>query len=74
VARRHPDLLQQRLNRAVSSFGADVAEKLKGRVGQAEAQLRAPFDRLLREVAAAMGLPPLVPIDESPLPNGARPD
>jgi hypothetical protein len=74
VARRHPDLLQQQLNRAVSRFGADVAEKLRGRVGQPEAQLRAPFDRLLRNAAAAMGLPPLVPIDESPLPNGARPD
>jgi Type ISP C-terminal specificity domain/Eco57I restriction-modification methylase/N-6 DNA Methylase len=74
VARRHPDLLQQQLNRAVSRFGADVAEKLRGQVGQPEAQLRAPFDRLLRNVAAAMGLPPLVPIDESPLPNGARLD
>jgi hypothetical protein len=74
VARRHPDLLQQQLNHAVSGFGTDVAEKLRGREGQPEAQLRAPFDRLLREVAAAMGLPPLVPIDESPLPNGARPD
>jgi hypothetical protein len=74
VVRRHPDLLQQQLNQAVSRFGADVAEKLRGREGQVEAQLRAPFDRLLREVAAAMGLPPLVPVDESPLPNGARPD
>jgi hypothetical protein len=74
VVRRHPDLLQQQLNQAVSRLGADVAEKLRGREGQPEAQLRAPFDRLLREVAATVGLPPLVPVDESPLPNGARPD
>ncbi|GIF49195.1 hypothetical protein Afe04nite_37340 [Asanoa ferruginea] len=57
----------------VAQFGASVAEKL-GRGGEDEDQLRAPFERLLRDMARNMGLR-AVPYGEVRLKSvRARPD
>ncbi len=41
---------------AVARFGAAVTPALRARVGQAEASLTSPVERLLTELAAALGL------------------
>jgi hypothetical protein len=69
-----PPTLMEKAAAAVSRFGAAVKPKLQGDVGGPEDQLRAPIERLLHEVADALGVE-LVMIGEASLAAlGVRPD
>jgi len=62
---------------AIASFGATAKEKLSnaGATGQPEDQLRAPFERLLSDLAALAGVLAVSPVGESSLSDlKTRPD
>lgn len=64
----------QQLDIFISEFGRDVGRKLRTRQGSPEDHLRGPFERLLRDIARALGLA-ITAIGETRLPDlSIRPD
>jgi hypothetical protein len=64
----------QQLDIFISEFGRDVGRKLRTREGSPEDHLRGPFERLLRDIARALGLS-ITAIGETRLPDlSIRPD
>jgi Type ISP C-terminal specificity domain/N-6 DNA Methylase len=64
----------QAIDTYVAEFGAEVASKIATGEGHDEAQLRAPFERLLKKAGQALGVSVLT-VDETPLKTlGVRPD
>src|SRR4051794_30129981 len=63
-----------RIDVVISEFGREVTRKIRTRQGSPEDHLRAPFERMLQDIAVSLGLK-ITPIGETRLPDlSIRPD